>query len=278
MEAELGFPKLSVEFWKQWYCPNFSPKNVELWKLTLPNVIWNIWKECNNRIFRDKSAKPEVMVDKIYRGIFECLNETDHGLAAKEDFNDRWNLSNIKSSKDKGRNGLVWFFSSQGWIKANFDRASKGNPGKASYGGIVRNFAGSCLVAVVGPLGNQTSHYVEASAALNTLIIEKNINHNNLWLEGDSLNIIMCLKGKTEPSWSIENIIFKAREIIASFKFIIIKHGFREQNLIADGLENFGVISKAQSIWYGKGNVNFNIKDLLRKERIMGKDGSHNQL
>lgn len=135
------------------------------------------------------------MVDKIYRGIIKCLNGTDHGLAAKEDFNDRWNLSIIKSSKDKGRDSLVWCFSSQGWIKANFDGASKGNLGKAGYGGIVRNFARSCLVAVAGPLGSQTSHYAD-STALNTLIIAKNLNHDNLWLEGDSLNIIKCLKGK----------------------------------------------------------------------------------
>lgn len=86
------------------------------------------------------------------------------------------------------------------------------------------------------------------------------------------------LEGETEPSWSIENIIFKAREIIASFKVIIIEHAFREKNLVADGLANLGVNSEAQSIWYGEGNINFNIKDLLRKDKLMGKEGPHNQL
>lgn len=82
---------------------------------------------------------PKVVVDKIYRGIYECLYRIDNGLASKEDFNESWNLSNNKNSKDKGRDGLFSCFPSQGWIKANFDGASKGNPGKAGYGGIVRN-------------------------------------------------------------------------------------------------------------------------------------------
>lgn len=130
-------------------------------------------------------------------------------------------------------------------------------------------------MVVASPLGNQTSHYVEASAALNTLIIEKNFNHDNLWLEGDSLNIIKCLKGEIEPSWTIENIIFKAREIISSFKSIIIEHAFREKNIIADGLANLGIISEAQSIWNGEVNIDFNIKELIRKDKFTGKEGSH---
>lgn len=157
----------------------------------------------------------------------------------------------------------------------NFDGASKGNLGKAGYGGIARNFVGSFLVEVVGPLGSQTSHYAEASAALNTLIISKNLNHDKLWLEGDSLNIIKCLKGEIEPSWSIENIILKAMETIASFKVIIIEDAFREKNMVANCRVNLGINSKSQTIWHGE-DVNMSIKELLGKDRFTGKEGPHN--
>lgn len=122
---------------------------------------------------------------------------------------------------------------------------------------------------------SQTSHFFEASAALNTLILAKSLNYEKLWLEGDSLNIIKCLKGESEPCWSIENIIMKAREIIASFKEIIIQHAFREQNSVADCLVNIGVYSDSQSIRH-KEDLNLNIKELLRKDRHMGREGQYN--
>lgn len=42
--------------------------------------------------------------------IFECLNGTDYGPVAKQDFNESWNLSTTKSSKENGREGLAWSF------------------------------------------------------------------------------------------------------------------------------------------------------------------------
>ena len=88
------------------------------------------------------------------------------------------------------------------------------------------------------PLGSQTNHIVEASAALHGLIYAKSMNLRNIWVEGNSLNIINCLNKITQPSWTINNIIFKAINIINSFQTCIITHNFREANRTSNWAAN----------------------------------------
>lgn len=51
------------------------------------------------------------------------------------------------------------------------------------------------------------NHYVEASMALQAIKLALAMGIENLWLEGDSLNIIKCLKGCSHPSWTIANMV-----------------------------------------------------------------------
>ena len=39
----------------------------------------------------------------------------------------------------------------------------------------------------------------------------------NLWLEGDSLNIINYIQGKQEASWTISKIIEEIKQILCTF-------------------------------------------------------------
>ena len=79
------------------------------------------------------------------------------------------------------------------WYKINFDGASKGNPGIAGCGVIIRNENGDRMGGMAIPIGIQTNHVVEKNDAHYRLIYEKSLNLNSIWLEGDSLNIINCL-------------------------------------------------------------------------------------
>ena len=81
------------------------------------------------------------------------------------------NYTNIKgpipsfgtNERDKSkRDGYIWSMPPEGWYKDNFDGATKGNPRKASVGGVIRNTFGKGIVLLVAPLGTQTNHYVEA--------------------------------------------------------------------------------------------------------------------
>lgn len=69
---------------------------------------------------------------------------------------------------------------------------------------------GDSLGVMAIPIGEQTNHVAEASAALYGLSYAKSMNLDKIWLEGDSLNIINCLNKVNNPSWTIHNIICKA--------------------------------------------------------------------
>ena len=60
----------------------------------------------------------------------------------------------------------------------------------------------------------------------------------NIWVEGDSLNIINCLNKISIPSWTISNIIYEAIHIINSFDTYVITHNFREANGTVDWAAN----------------------------------------
>lgn len=40
-----------------------------MWQLSLPNILWGLWKERNNRIFRDVSLNKDIIFQKIQRAI-----------------------------------------------------------------------------------------------------------------------------------------------------------------------------------------------------------------
>ncbi|KAH9301662.1 hypothetical protein KI387_013245, partial [Taxus chinensis] len=58
-------------------------------------------------------------------------------------------------------------------IKINFDGASKGNPGQAGGGGILRNSEGDWLFVYAGPLGKQTNNMAKARDLLWGVLIAK---------------------------------------------------------------------------------------------------------
>lgn len=72
---------------------------------------------------------------------------------------------------------------------------------------MIRNCHGYGIVAVTFPLGHQINHYVEACATLQTTKLGKEIGVKSLWLEGDSNNIIKCLRGEHPLSLSIKNMM-----------------------------------------------------------------------
>ena len=134
---------------------------------------------------------------------------------------------NIKAKKeDKARRRLEarWSFPPENCHKANFDGVTKGNPGSAGSGGIIRNSLGGGITAISLPLGHQTNHLAEASATRHVVKLALALGIDNLWLEGDSLNIINCILGITKPSWTIFSIIEDLKLDLRKFKKYHISH------------------------------------------------------
>lgn len=126
-------------------------------------------------------------------------------------------------------------------MKVNFDGATKGNPGLASCGGVIRNFNGRIVFAMALPLGIQKNHYAKVTIAYHGLKMAQIKGYKKVWLEGDSLNIINNLKNCVTPSWTIESLIRDSIDILKSFEQYYISHILREGNSLVDIFANIGV-------------------------------------
>lgn len=89
--------------------------------------------------------------------------------------------------------GVVWNSPPTGWLKENFEGATKGNPGLASCGVILKDCYGNYIVIVASPNSIQTSHVVKAMASVQICEVAAEKGCNKLWLKVDSMNIINCI-------------------------------------------------------------------------------------
>lgn len=101
-------------------------------------------------------------------------------------------------------------------------------------GGLIRNNYGGGVVDFSYLLGHQMNHFSKASAARQIVKLTLAFGIENLWLEGDSLNIINYLNSLTTPSWTIANIIKEVKSDLGKFSKTYISHVYREANLAAD--------------------------------------------
>ena len=106
---------------------------------------------------------------------------------------------------------------------------------------MIRNDNGDCIASFSLLLGFQTNHYAEANIMCNVVKLAFEIGVTNLWLEGDSNNIIKCIIGNLHPSWMIANFIDETCETLAKFNRIHVTYILWEENPVADKFTNIGV-------------------------------------
>lgn len=252
---------------KSWKFPSKNSDVQFLWKITLPHLWWGIWKERNNRIFRNREVPGWVLGQNIIRAFkenFRSQRNTDQTFPI-----DNPKLSdNPKLQNDNPRLTIMWNSPSNGWIKGNFDGATKGNPRRAGCGGVLRDHMGNVIDAIAIPIGRTNSHIAEATAALYTMRIVVDLGCPNLWLEGDSLNIVNILNNKSSISWTIEATIKEIKHLIQNFEKIVITHTFREASGVADWIANYAVLKGQMVRWTDDLINHIDLKAIIHYETI----------
>eukprot|EP00253_Pinus_taeda_P029073 PITA_29073 len=169
-----------------------------LWNIIPGITLWNIWKERNRRIFKNQNSTIEIIWNRLKGNLRETMHLHPW---AKEDFPTADNEKNIlenwelqihqetttsqrtnRNIKDNSR----WIPPPTNSYKLNFDGASKGNPGQAGFGGIIRDSKGSLLQLYYGSLGWDTNNSAELEGLWQGLSIARELNLQPLMVEGDS--------------------------------------------------------------------------------------------
>ncbi|XP_059064994.1 uncharacterized protein LOC131857025 [Cryptomeria japonica] len=83
-----------------------------------------------------------------------------------------------------------WTLSDKGWIKINFDGASRGNPGPSGVGVIARDVRGNTLAIGAKRLVDGTNNVAKCQAALEAILMAGKLGVKKLHLEGDSQVVV----------------------------------------------------------------------------------------
>ncbi len=119
------------------------------------------------------------------------------------------------------------------------DGGSRGNPGPAATGVVIKNEAGKTLTAYGEFLGKQTNNFAEYSALISGLKKAKNLGATEVECILDSELICkqMRLEYKVkEPT--LQKLFIQAYNAAMQFKKVTYKHVLREKNKEADAEVN----------------------------------------
>ena len=130
-----------------------------------------------------------------------------------------------------------------------FDGASKGNPGRARAGGIVKNVEGVLIHNFAWGLGINSSIQAEALALLQGLKSLLNLEIKEVNVFGDSQVIIKIMATNSSPrDLRLARLISRIRTLGNLFKKFSYYHVLRENNKEADLEANKAVLISAGAI------------------------------
>jgi hypothetical protein len=199
------------------------------WTLILGMIIWTIWKERNQRIFKNESLPEGKINEKIISMTRETVQSSNYQngkvqLAGRDSrvleyfhLKDKCNRTQIGRPPQLQLGERNWNPPPTGSLKLNFNGVTKGNPGMTRMGGVIRDSGGNIIWLYVGSMGKSTKNTVEFRAleiGLEILIRER---MTNTIMEGDSTLVINMVKrlqngtrvGKVQRHWCLAHSLQK---------------------------------------------------------------------
>ncbi|XP_057810939.1 uncharacterized protein LOC131025266 isoform X2 [Salvia miltiorrhiza] len=120
-----------------------------------------------------------------------------------------------------------------------FDGASKGNPGQAGAGAILRYDDGSVICRLSEGIGIATCNFAEYRGVILGLRYAADKGFTNIRVQGDSK--LVCMQGLWKvKSENLLNLYKEAKELVDRFRSFQIVHVLRDLNSEADAQANIG--------------------------------------
>lgn len=203
------------------------------------------------RIFKEEAMEAHFLKAKIKCATEEVVNSRTRGVnykyLSKWDFymEKSWDLKQkcdhrLNDKKAKRKN-VMRQAPLSGWMKLNFDGASRGISGRSRLGTIIRNDVGEVVRAISGLVGVVTNNVAEISTLEAGLQWCVNNEVVNLIIEGDSQVILNGVTKFVFQNWQLECWILRINKLLNSLGDYHIQHTYREGNKAADCLANMGI-------------------------------------
>ena len=123
--------------------------------------------------------------------------------------------------------------------RANIDGGSRGNPGPAAYGVVIRDPRGDIVARLKKYIGRTTNNVAEYKALLLGIATAREVGGTELDLVGDSELIVRQIEGRYKVKHAdMKELHAQARKMLDGFDSWSIRHVKRAQNADADKLVN----------------------------------------
>jgi ribonuclease HI len=123
--------------------------------------------------------------------------------------------------------------------RANIDGGSRGNPGPASYGVVIRDPRGEVAAKLKKYIGRTTNNVAEYYGLIAALDYAQSHNVRALRIESDSELLVKQMRGHYKvKSADLRPLHERASKMAQGFESFRIDHVYREQNSEADALAN----------------------------------------
>lgn len=123
--------------------------------------------------------------------------------------------------------------------RANIDGGSRGNPGPASYGVVIRDPRGEVVARLKKYIGRMTNNVAEYYGLIAALDYAQTHGVHTLRIESDSELLVKQMRGQYKvKSADLQPLFERAKKMSQGLESFRIDHVYREQNREADLLAN----------------------------------------
>jgi ribonuclease HI len=123
--------------------------------------------------------------------------------------------------------------------RANIDGGSRGNPGPAAYGVVIRDAKGDIVAKLKKYIGRMTNNVAEYYGLIAALDYMQSQGIRALRIESDSELLVKQMRGQYKVrSPELQPLFERARKMSQALESFRIDHVYREQNREADALAN----------------------------------------
>ena len=123
--------------------------------------------------------------------------------------------------------------------RANIDGGSRGNPGPAAYGVIIRDGRGEIVAKLKKYIGRMTNNVAEYYGLIAAMDYAQSHGIRALRIESDSELLVKQMRGQYKvKSEDLRPLFERAQKMSKAFDSFRIEHVYREQNREADALAN----------------------------------------
>jgi len=123
--------------------------------------------------------------------------------------------------------------------RVNIDGGSRGNPGPAAYGVLIRDPRGQVVAKLKKYIGRMTNNVAEYYGLISALDYAQTHGIRALRVESDSELLVKQMRGLYKvKSGDLQPLFERAKKMSQGFESFRIEHVYREQNREADALAN----------------------------------------